>query len=68
VSLTIHPHLVPRSRMSRSYIPLSSCRLHGGSGTVLLYFISCIKSNGILVSNVMGNKCLWSVLRKLTDS
>jgi hypothetical protein len=35
VTLTTHPHLVPRSRISRSCIS-SPWRLHGGSGTVLL--------------------------------
>jgi hypothetical protein len=33
------PHLVPRTRMNRSYtFPL--CRLHGGSGTALLYIFT----------------------------
>jgi hypothetical protein len=32
------PHLVPRSRMSRSYNSSPRRRLHGGSGTDLLYF------------------------------
>jgi hypothetical protein len=41
VTLTAHPHLVQRSRMSRSYtLSLPWC-LHGGSGTALftLYYI-----------------------------
>jgi hypothetical protein len=29
VNLTTHPHLVPRSRMSKSYISSPSKRLHG---------------------------------------
>jgi hypothetical protein len=35
------PHLGPRSRMSSSYYFSSSWRLHGGSGTALLYFNTC---------------------------
>jgi hypothetical protein len=38
VTLTTHPHLVPRSRIGRSYISSPPSRLHGGSGTALLYF------------------------------
>jgi hypothetical protein len=33
VTLTTPTHLVPRSRMIRSYTPTPHCRLHGGSGT-----------------------------------
>jgi hypothetical protein len=33
MTLTTHPHLVPRSRMSRSYIFSLPWRLHGGRGT-----------------------------------
>jgi hypothetical protein len=33
VTLITHPHVVPRSRMSRSCISSPYCRLHGGSGT-----------------------------------
>jgi hypothetical protein len=36
VMLTTHPNLVPRSRMSRSYIPSHVCRLRGIAGH--LYF------------------------------
>jgi hypothetical protein len=35
--LTTHLHLVPRSRMSRSYTSPPCC-LHGGSGTDLLCY------------------------------
>jgi hypothetical protein len=37
VTLTTHSHLVPKSRMSRSYTSRPCC-LHGGSGTDLLCF------------------------------
>jgi hypothetical protein len=33
----LSPHLVPRSSMSRSYIFSPPCRLHGSSGSALLY-------------------------------
>jgi hypothetical protein len=36
VTLTTHPHVVPRSRMSRSYIPFTLWRLYGGCLTVLI--------------------------------
>jgi hypothetical protein len=36
VTLITHPHLMPRSRMSRSYIYFLPWRLHGDSGTALL--------------------------------
>jgi hypothetical protein len=39
VTLTTHPHLVPRSRMSRSY-PFYLLRLHDGSGTALHSLLS----------------------------
>jgi hypothetical protein len=38
VTLTTQPPLVPRSGMCRSYMSSSPCRLHGGSGTALLYW------------------------------
>jgi len=36
VTLTTHPHLVPRSRMSRSYTPLPPSATMACSGTALL--------------------------------
>jgi hypothetical protein len=36
VTLTTHPHLVPRSRMSKSYIISPPWRLHGVYGEALL--------------------------------
>jgi hypothetical protein len=36
VTLTTHPHLVPRSRISSSFTTSPSCRLLGSSGTALL--------------------------------
>jgi hypothetical protein len=42
VTLTTHPHLVPRSGMSRSYTPLPSSTYVAYSGTalaLLLYFV-----------------------------
>jgi hypothetical protein len=39
MTLTVHPHLTPRSRMSRSCTSSSPCRLHDGSGTALLYYL-----------------------------
>jgi hypothetical protein len=40
VTLTTNLHLVPRPRMSSSNISSPSWRLHGGSGTAFLYFLS----------------------------
>jgi len=40
VTLTTHLHLVPRIRMGRIYTSFPSWRLHGGSGTAFLRFIS----------------------------
>jgi hypothetical protein len=42
VTLTTHPHLVPRSRMSRIYIPilLYPWRLHGGSDRALHFYFT----------------------------
>jgi hypothetical protein len=37
VKLTTHPHLVPRSKMSRSYTFSPTCHLHGSSRTALLF-------------------------------
>jgi hypothetical protein len=39
VTLTTHPHLVPRLRMSRSYTSSPPCASMACSGTALLYFI-----------------------------
>jgi hypothetical protein len=39
LTLTIHPHLVLRSRMSRTCSSFAPCRLHGGSGTTSLFFV-----------------------------
>jgi hypothetical protein len=36
VTLTTHPHLVPRSIMNRTFTSSPPWRLHGGSGTALL--------------------------------
>jgi hypothetical protein len=38
MTLTTNPHLVPRSRMSMSYLFSPPCWLHGGSRIVLLCF------------------------------
>jgi hypothetical protein len=35
-------HLVSRSRMSSSYISSPPCRLHGSSGTILLWINVCV--------------------------
>jgi hypothetical protein len=43
VTLTTHPHLVPRSRMSRRYTPLPSNATMAGSGTALLFLLWFIK-------------------------
>jgi hypothetical protein len=39
VTLTTHPHLVPRSRMSRSYTPLPPISTRACSGTVFILTI-----------------------------
>jgi hypothetical protein len=41
VTLTAHPHLVPRSRMSRRYTSSPAWRQNGGSRTALLSFTLC---------------------------
>jgi hypothetical protein len=61
------PHSVPRSRMNRTYFSSSPCRLHGGSGTDLLY--NAIKTgDGVsvylhifLTSELHGGGCLASL-------
>jgi hypothetical protein len=40
VTLTTHPHLVPKSRMSRSYISSPPWRLHGLAGKLYFYFMT----------------------------
>jgi hypothetical protein len=35
-------HLVPRSRISKTYTSCPPCRLHGGSGTALLSLLHLI--------------------------
>jgi hypothetical protein len=39
VTLITHPHLVPKSRTSMSYIASLPWHLHGARGTDLLYFV-----------------------------
>jgi hypothetical protein len=46
VMLTTHAHLVPRSRMSRSYISSPSWHLHGGSGRAFLRFTFILRNMG----------------------
>jgi hypothetical protein len=41
VTLTIHPHLVPRSRMDRSYTSSPPSASMACSGTALLCFVIC---------------------------
>jgi hypothetical protein len=75
MTLTTHPNLVPRSRMSKSYTSFPPCYLHGGSGTALLYFMNSdwthyvykslyLEVGGILVAAVTA--CVycraWTVL------
>jgi hypothetical protein len=43
VTLTTHPHLVPRLRMSRSYTSSPPSASMACSGRALLYFLLCIK-------------------------
>jgi hypothetical protein len=49
VTLTTHHHLVPGSRMNRSYTP---CPLHGGSGTALLsaFYANASSPRGLLAN------------------
>jgi hypothetical protein len=47
VTLTTDPHLVPKSRMSRSYIACPPCHLHGSSGTV--FRIKCIVLSSVCI-------------------
>jgi hypothetical protein len=42
VTLTTHPRLVLRSRMSKNCISSSPWRLHGGSGAVLHFYLPCM--------------------------
>jgi hypothetical protein len=43
LTLTTHPHLVPRSRMSRSYTSSPAWHLRGSSRTVLLFLLSVVR-------------------------
>jgi hypothetical protein len=43
VTLTTHPHLMPRSRMTRSYTSLPIIACMAFSGTALLYFLLLFK-------------------------
>jgi hypothetical protein len=45
VTLTTHPHLAPRSIMSRSYIPSPPSASMACSGTALLYFYFTFNSH-----------------------
>jgi hypothetical protein len=45
VTLTTHPHLLPRSRMSRSYTSSPPKRIVACSGTVLVYFSVHLKDH-----------------------
>jgi hypothetical protein len=44
VTLTTHPHLVPRSRMSRSCISSPPWHLHGIVGNLYFYFMGSIRN------------------------
>jgi hypothetical protein len=44
VTLTTHPHLVPRSRMSRSYTTSPPSTFVACSGTVLAFLYYCFRS------------------------
>jgi hypothetical protein len=50
------PHLVLRSRISRSYNSSTPCRLHGGSGTALLCFTFLIAQ--ALIENMGRPRCV----------
>jgi hypothetical protein len=54
------PHLVTRSKMSRSYICCTSCRQHGGSGIPLLvtYRIADSTPGNILKTNMTA---VWNI-------
>jgi hypothetical protein len=52
VILTTHPHLVLRSRMSRSYTSCPPCCLHGSAGTALL---STLLHQDTNVSSMFGS-------------
>jgi hypothetical protein len=50
------PHLVPRSRMSRSYNTSPPRRLHGVSGRVLLFYFSQCYAAAAYVNRSQRNK------------
>jgi hypothetical protein len=56
VTLTTHPHLVPRSRMSRSYVSSPPSAFMACSGTALAF------SNFKIQCNSFRCKYLWKVL------
>jgi hypothetical protein len=45
--LTGHPRIVLRTRISRRYTFSRPWRLHGGSGTALLYFTLCVLTSAM---------------------
>jgi hypothetical protein len=57
VTLTTHPHLVSRSRMSRSYTSLP-CRLYGGCGTTFL--LLRLQSLDSVMSQWQGIHFTWT--------
>jgi hypothetical protein len=61
VTLTAHHRLVPKSRMSRSYISSPPCRLHGVCGTALFFtFINSIVSVIVVGRSCLSNQqCQW---------
>jgi hypothetical protein len=59
VTLTIHPHLVPRSRMSRSYTSSPPSATMACSGTALL----CLRALYFQMSDI--NKKFWEELIRL---
>jgi hypothetical protein len=58
VTLTTHPHLVPRSRMSRSYTSTAPKRLQRVAG--LLYLLQCVKPyRSFFLKNVISS--VWAM-------
>jgi hypothetical protein len=51
VTLTIHAHLVLRSRMNKSYNFFPPCRLHGDSRTTLLLLYGVEIERGFFLTN-----------------
>jgi hypothetical protein len=68
LTLTTHTLLVPRSRMCRSYA-FPPWRLHGGSGTALLYLLSsvCVSTfHNVTIGSEFGStEYSWHVLRSI---